>query len=521
MRKGVVLPVVIGLITFTAAVIIGGSQADQLVQKNAYFQIKNLTDKAALAGASHWIKGYDEEQSEAVARSISTRNEVFGDDYSESLAFTWGDEELTASLPTFVTNTFWLRLAGKSEMNITGVRSTAEIARYGDPNHAEFCNAFALKPLAINNQELAIGDEKSFLFRIEPEWNFADKDTFYGLDLFAGDDDLHGADHVVLYRNELAKEEADYRLTCGESAGCNPTINFDIEDDRVVPLEDCSVTFDVLGAALTYGAGGYDLMVTAHAKIGGNWEDLGDFDDPTGGNLNDHAVHTYEMGEYPANTGIGVEASSYLYDGSGPMTTNSNWYLHRTRNGWDGSIHVQALRNGDPVPDFEPFGDQDSIEDFIEAYLDLETHTVTLENNQAIYLFELGMDNQGDTAYDMQDLVVLVTMDRSEGGGCENPISLLGAYLGTYTSNMSVDIGNTIKGLEDYTGYFNGAKPEGYDEDPKVIAVAILDESKEIVGFVNLKITSLEYDDTGNPEDRYVRMNTEVVGAPYARLIKK
>lgn len=69
---------------------------------------------------------------------------------------------------------------------------------------------------------------------------------------------------------------------------------------------------------------------------------------------------------------------------------------------------VLTLRNGDKPPLFDPYGGQPSIDSFLTNYLDPATGTVTLKDNQVIFLFELGATS--GAAYDMQDLVVLATI---------------------------------------------------------------------------------------------------------------
>lgn len=70
---------------------------------------------------------------------------------------------------------------------------------------------------------------------------------------------------------------------------------------------------------------------------------------------------------------------------------------------------VWTLRNGDTPPPFAPYGTQPNIDAFLKNYLDTNGK-IKLAENQVIYLFELFTTNTGDSAYDMQDLVVLATI---------------------------------------------------------------------------------------------------------------
>ncbi len=68
-----------------------------------------------------------------------------------------------------------------------------------------------------------------------------------------------------------------------------------------------------------------------------------------------------------------------------------------------------ALVNGDTPPSYLPYDNQAAIEDFLEGYL--EDGKVKIADNQTIFLYELGTTDTGDAAFDVQDNVVLVTVD--------------------------------------------------------------------------------------------------------------
>ena len=64
------------------------------------------------------------------------------------------------------------------------------------------------------------------------------------------------------------------------------------------------------------------------------------------------------------------------------------------------------------MPAIEPFQNQSSIETFLQGYIDDATDTVILDDNQAIFLYELGTTDLLSSAADFQDLVVLVTLQK-------------------------------------------------------------------------------------------------------------
>ncbi|QQS08432.1 MAG: hypothetical protein IPK69_10590 [Phycisphaerales bacterium] len=68
-----------------------------------------------------------------------------------------------------------------------------------------------------------------------------------------------------------------------------------------------------------------------------------------------------------------------------------------------------ALRNGDTVPTVAGFGKQTSVAQMLSTTTDA-SGKIKLKDNQVVYLFELYTSNQSNSAFDLQDLVVLVEL---------------------------------------------------------------------------------------------------------------
>lgn len=193
--------------------------------------------------------------------------------------------------------------------------------------------------------------------------------------------------------------------------------DFDLEGGRVVPDEDFAAQVTVLGAAISYG-GQYDLPVTVQLLIDDDGdsvilEPFGSFLLPLPGNVNDHSEprHFVLPSMYPDDTRISVTGRAWIkQDSSYSGDSNNHWQTHMTVASHSGSPNVLTLRDGDSVPNIPAFLDQASIVDFIEDYINPATNRVVLDDNQAIYLFELGMTDLSHPAADFQDLVVLVTL---------------------------------------------------------------------------------------------------------------
>lgn len=75
------------------------------------------------------------------------------------------------------------------------------------------------------------------------------------------------------------------------------------------------------------------------------------------------------------------------------------------------SSNLNVLRNGDSVPKIPGAMGQDSIEDYLQDYV--EDGKIVLEENEAIFLFELGTTNLSSSVADFQDLVVLMTIGQA------------------------------------------------------------------------------------------------------------
>lgn len=193
-------------------------------------------------------------------------------------------------------------------------------------------------------------------------------------------------------------------LTPAPAAVAGDAIGFEISDGRVVPSEDFAVKVSVLGAAIT--SGGENMPVTVQVNIGGaSFEPFGAHDDPEAGDVNDDspARHFIVQETFDPESGIDITGTSWRTSGS----------LYLQRNSHEESPSVKVLRDGDAVPDIAGYEDQSNAVEFVRDYIDEETNTMTMDENQSIYLFELGTTRLTSSAADFQDLVVLVTLGES------------------------------------------------------------------------------------------------------------
>lgn len=158
----------------------------------------------------------------------------------------------------------------------------------------------------------------------------------------------------------------------------------------------------VLGAEITYGAGGPEMPVTV---------ELGTYSDVT-------ADYTFapifngldvDGGEVHTTACLGAE-SEFVIKGS----TQYGWFSAAYKS-HSNTLQVKTLLHGEQAPPLKGFGGQKDVTVFLAPYLDAEGKVV-LEANQVIMLFELGVDmssNPTSTAADFQDLVILFTINGS------------------------------------------------------------------------------------------------------------
>ncbi|NND71645.1 MAG: hypothetical protein HKN43_08700 [Rhodothermales bacterium] len=198
-------------------------------------------------------------------------------------------------------------------------------------------------------------------------------------------------------------------------------VPFDIDGLNTVPKVEFNARFDVVGAAISAG-GAYDVPVTSVVHFNGDHEEpWGNWDKPTDGNVNRDGAYVYEPSDsYGPNTTITVSARSWLKKKGKDGSKDDHWNMYMEQASDEGGQQLQVLRNGDTAPGVAGYLGQTSAVEFLADYLNLDG-TMNLADNQTIYLFELGSTNPNSAAFDMQDLVVLVTLTAAESdpiAGC-------------------------------------------------------------------------------------------------------
>jgi hypothetical protein len=189
-------------------------------------------------------------------------------------------------------------------------------------------------------------------------------------------------------------------------------VSFDISSGCIVPSEDVTAEVTILGADISYGSS-YSIPVTLSITAGTDtFTPWGDIDEPIDGNVNDgENPRTFTLEDCEGGASISVRATSWLKKKSYYSGTSKNhWSEYLSIDSLSGDDNVLVLRDGDSVPDIDPFMDQTDIGEIVKDYV--EDGKVKLESNQAIFLFELGTTSLSSSAADFQDLVALVTLSK-------------------------------------------------------------------------------------------------------------
>lgn len=156
-----------------------------------------------------------------------------------------------------------------------------------------------------------------------------------------------------------------------------------------------ALKFKVIGSSISCGAGGRSIPVTTKLMI------------------NTDADATYEDEQLvdsstPLNLNLGTTDKVVVRGNA-----TASWCGGGINNTYDSNNtnQVFALRNGDPVPNFNAFGGQTTIKAHLQDYTDPVTNKISIANNEVIYLFELGSTDRTSTAFDSQDLVILASAE--------------------------------------------------------------------------------------------------------------
>ncbi len=163
-----------------------------------------------------------------------------------------------------------------------------------------------------------------------------------------------------------------------------------------IPNGPVNANFRVIGGSITCGAGGIELPTTTSVSI-----DNG---------------KTFKLvsGNTPLDLPSLNTTNRVIVRGN--LTTNQCGTINTTFDSTN-TTQVRALKNGDLVPQVQAFGNQTTIDAYLQDYIDPNTNKITLADNEVIYLYEMGSNDPSSPAFDLQDIVVLATVNPKQSSG--------------------------------------------------------------------------------------------------------
>jgi type II secretory pathway pseudopilin PulG len=181
------------------------------------------------------------------------------------------------------------------------------------------------------------------------------------------------------------------------------TTNFTSTGGTITLNQPGTISYRILGGDIRCGSSAPAMITTATLNI----------TRPNGTtssqSTQSNVASTIDVSNLPAGTKITVTGSIPTGRSNPNNTCGANLSFNSAGN--YPTTQVVALRNGDTVPNLAPFGGGRSIDAYLSAYMNLTTRKVTIQPNQVIYLFELGTTSSSSSAYDLQDVVVLGTIN--------------------------------------------------------------------------------------------------------------
>lgn len=224
----------------------------------------------------------------------------------------------------------------------------------------------------------------------------------------------------VAMRIEADASEAPTSSTGDEVAGGGTAatdVPFHVTAGEVVPEVAYEATVAILGAQLSlHQYEGGPLMwwcpVTTNLTVGTTtFEPWGDIDTAASDIQDFNYPKNYQVPDaFPANTPIVANGKFWNHPYANGRYNTNVWECFRALASNQNTDHVKVLVDGDAVPAITTTSSvQNDVAYYLQDYV--ADGKISLQPNQAIYLFETRTATQG--ARDYQDLVVLITLKRA------------------------------------------------------------------------------------------------------------
>lgn len=233
MKKAFIDQILLGFVLFSGIFILIATVNDDTTTRNKYYNLKKITDNAALFAAKHYdINQVEQDAQDEALDSISQTK--LGLEVVNSIQFVWNLENkpysVIARIPSYDENLFWYRLLSLNSFNLGAIESKANISKKIITNTANFA------PLAINQcdrDDLVDEAELTFEYHSYSEFLNNDLKGFYGVTSECENPSGNAffAHYKNIFNNPSFDEEnnffSDYSLDVEESALCLPETDFE------------------------------------------------------------------------------------------------------------------------------------------------------------------------------------------------------------------------------------------------------------------------------------------------------
>jgi len=291
--------------------------------------------------------------------------------------------------------------------------------------------------------------------------------------------------------SEAPTGSADDEIAGGDPAAVN--VPFHVTNGKVIPEVAYEASVTILGAQLSlHQYEGGPLMwwcpVTTNLTVGSTtFEPWGDIDTAASDIQDFNYPKNYQVpNSFPANTPIVVSGKFWNHPYKNNKYDTKTWECFRSLASNEDSDHVKVLVDGDAVPAITTTsGVQNDVAYYLQDYV--EDGLISLQPNQAIYLFETRTPTQG--ARDYQDLVVLVTLRRAS--------EALPTIITTFTAQGTCNINPSNNTDMEFTL----TKPNG----ERILRDDLLYSRNRLI--YNGDCTYIRFRPKGNSNDNYIMVN--------------
>ena len=233
MKKAFIDQILLGFVLFSGIFILIATVSDDTTVRNKYYNLKKLSDNAALFAANHYNKNENTQDAQELAKDM-LRETALGLEVVDKIDFIWDFDNLPNSVIARITNyeenLFWYRLLSLNSFNFENIESKANITKRVLTTTSDFA------PLAINQcnrDDLVDQAELSFEFHSYSEFSNYDLKAFYGVTSECTNPSGNSffAHYKNIFNNPTFDENnnffSDYSLDVEESALCLPETDFE------------------------------------------------------------------------------------------------------------------------------------------------------------------------------------------------------------------------------------------------------------------------------------------------------